>query len=43
MKRYNHFNTTIYHTGQKHYLPISIAPHTTIYNHFNITGHYITR
>lgn len=28
MKRYNHFNTTI--TGQKHYLPISIAPHITL-------------
>ena len=30
MKRYNHFNTTIYHTGQKHYLPISIAPHIAL-------------
>ena len=30
MKRYNHFNTTIYHTGQKHYLPISIASHIAL-------------
>lgn len=30
MKRFNHFNTTIYHTGQKHYLPISIAPHIAL-------------
>jgi len=30
LKRYHHFNTTIYHTGQKHYLPISIAPHIAL-------------
>ncbi len=38
MKRYNHFNTTIYHTGQKHYLPISIAPHTTISHYHKMKG-----
>ena len=39
MKRYNHFNTTIYHTGQeKHYLPISIAPHITISHYHRMKG-----
>lgn len=33
MKRYNHFNTTIYHTGQERgykALSISIAPHIAL-------------
>ena len=39
LKRYHHFNTTIYHTGQeKHYLPISIAPHTTISHYHKMKG-----
>lgn len=39
LKRYHHFNTTIYHTGQeKHYLPISIAPHTTISHYHRMKG-----
>lgn len=83
-KRYNHFNTTIYHTGQERgyktlstyfnsttmhhitlpqderttanniFIPERPQPikcrtiyhrwnYTTIQNHFNITGHYITR
>lgn len=39
LKRYHHFNTTIYHTGQeKHYLPISIAPHITISHYHKMKG-----
>jgi len=41
MKRYNHFNTTIYHTGQERgykALSISIAPHITISHYHKMKG-----
>ena len=40
-ERYNHFNTTIYHTGQERgykALSISIAPHITISHYHKMKG-----